>query len=127
MSPKQKRLFTSLTIVLVMALFGPELWLGLEFASLIEVMGAAAFWSSLWIGIKMNLFYFVFKPVSHSLIGVFTPVYHSLTKWDPNFFIPNREIIRKYPAMLVHAVPSLLLIYCLLGTTLGAYILTNIL
>lgn len=115
MSPKQKRLFKFLTIVLVMALFGPELWLGLEFASLIEVIGAAAFWSSIWIGIKMHLFY-----------GVFKPVYHLLTKWDPNFFIPHREIIREFPAMLVHAVPSLLLIYCGLGTTLGAYILTNI-
>ena len=107
MEVKQKQLLKFLTILLVTILVGPEILLGLELASLIELIGVVAFWSSIWIGIKMHFVY-----------GVFTPVYHLLTKWDSNFFIPDRKIIREYPAMLIHAVPSLLLTYSLVGITL---------
>ncbi|WP_133408168.1 hypothetical protein [Parashewanella tropica] len=38
---------------------------------------------------------------------VLAPVYHSISKLDPYFFIPTKNVIKKHPAMLCHAVPFL--------------------
>lgn len=66
--------------------------IGLElFLMLLEVqfIAIAGYYFHVWI-----------KPV-------LTPVYRSICKIDPYFFIPTKNVIKKYPAMLCHAIPFL--------------------
>ena len=115
MDTKLTRFFKFLTFALVMISFGPEILVALELVSLIELIGAAAFWSSIWIGIKMQVVY-----------SVFTPMHHFLRRFDPDFFIPCRKTVKEYPAMLIHAVPTLFLVCFFSGIAIAGNILKNI-
>ncbi|MDG2171010.1 MAG: hypothetical protein P8L44_24140 [Opitutales bacterium] len=89
-----EQLLKTVTITLVFLIAGPEVWVAVEFVSIIEVVGVITFWSSIWVGFKMMPIY---------RLSAF--VIRLLMKLDPNFFIPCKNTIRQMPSMLVHAVP----------------------
>lgn len=43
-----------------------------------------------------------FKPIAK-------PVYKSIQKLDPYFFIPTKSVVAQYPIMFVHAIPGFIL------------------
>ncbi len=68
--------------------------IGLEFfVLLLEVQAIAVFgyYFQTW-----------FKPIVK-------PIYKSIQKIDPYFFIPTKSAVAQYPIMLVHAIPGFIL------------------
>lgn len=69
--------------------------IGLEFfVLLLEVQAIAVFgyYFQTW-----------FKPIAK-------PVYKSIQKFDPYFFIPTKSVIAQYPIVFVHAIPGFILL-----------------
>lgn len=102
------KLVTILTISLL--LLSPELapltlfidTIGLDlFFLLIEVQIVAV------IGNLLNIW---FKPI-------LMPIYKYLLKFDPYFFIPTKDSVYKYPMILCHAVPFMMLL--IIGATVA--------
>ena len=49
--------------------------------------------------------------VQNWLKPIFKPVYISIKKVDPYFFIPTRKVVTKIPSILLHAVPGFMFLY----------------
>ncbi|QXD23659.1 hypothetical protein F7C95_17315 [Opitutia bacterium ISCC 51] len=89
-----EKLLKTVTITLMFIIAGPEVWVAVEFVTLIELVGVMTFWTSIWVGFKMMPIYKLFDSCIRLLM-----------KLDPYFFIPDKNTIRQMPSMLVHAVP----------------------
>ena len=91
--PKTKLLIRIVAPILILAIVGPELGIGLEFIAVIDLMGAGLFLTSVCIGLKWYL-----KTLVSSAV-------RALQKLDPFFFIPKMGQITECPAILSHSVP----------------------
>lgn len=100
---------TTLSVTCVL-LLNPEL---LSFALFADAVGLDIFLLLLEVQIvAVSGYYFHnwFKPI-------LMPFYKFLLKVDPYFFIPTKDSIGKYPVILCHAVPFLMLF--IIGVTVA--------
>ena len=47
----------------------------------------------------------------HWLKPILNPIYLSIKKIDPYFFIPTKAVVIKIPSILLHAVPGVMFLY----------------
>ncbi|WP_282131479.1 hypothetical protein [Pseudoalteromonas aliena] len=75
-----------------MLLAGPEMMIGVELFSLMELMGASSFVIAYYSGVKLFL---------KSLKGKFLNFERYST-----LFLPNVEQLKAMPSLLIHAIPE---------------------
>jgi hypothetical protein len=101
MAPEKRNFILRIAaILLVVAIAGPEMGLGLEAFAVLEIMGAELFFLSFIVGIRL---------IPISVVTV------SLRRWvenhDPNFFVPTISQIKSCPGVIYHAMPGLVSVY----------------
>jgi len=92
----------SSVLLVIFLLLEPEF---IAFAILLDGIGLELFVLLLEVqAIAVFGYYFQtwFKPIAK-------PVYKSIQKFDPYFFIPTKSAVARYPVMLVHAIPGFIL------------------
>ena len=90
-------------LLVIFLLLEPEF---IDFAILIDGIGLELFVLLLEVqAIAVFGYYFQtwFKPIAK-------PVYKSIQKLDPYFFIPTKSVVAQYPIVFVHAIPGFILL-----------------
>ncbi len=89
-----------LAILIIVAVAGPEMGLGLEAFAVLDILGAELFFLSFFVGIR-------FLPISI----VTRPFRNWIERYDPYFFIPKISQIKRCPGIVSHSVPGLVSLY----------------
>lgn len=87
-----KGAWSTLAMIIIFMLAGPEIAVGMELMAMVELLGASTFVLAYFYGVKLWLYkglQVISKFESHS-----------------TFFIPTRNVLKQMPSMVVHAVPE---------------------
>ncbi len=101
-----KGIWYFLAVLIVSCVAGPEILISMELMALVEIFGASTFALMYVSGLKLFLtkaFNSFFKPVLF-------PIYKKLQQLDPYFFVPSYNNVKKFPALLCHSIPGLMLL-----------------
>jgi hypothetical protein len=101
-STERRRLLRALVIVCILIAAGPEIGIALELIGLVDLVGVELFLSLVFGGLLWRL------------RAVLSGLEQFLERLDPFFFVPTRQQVATYPAILVHAVPGLVSV-CIAG------------
>lgn len=87
-----KGFWSTLAMVIVFMMAGPEIMIGMELMAMVELLGASTFVLAYFAGIQLWL---------HN--GV-----KAVSKFEsPSmFFIPTRKTLKEMPSMILHAIPE---------------------
>ena len=87
-----KGFWSTLAMVIVLLMAGPEIMVGMELMAMVELLGASTFVVAYLAGVRLWL--------SKGLNAVSKFESHSL------FFIPSMNTLKEMPTMILHAVPE---------------------
>ncbi len=102
--------------------FKKSLWKVLTFMAVMfflfrpEYMALGLFIDAIGLDIFLLLLEVQFIAVSGYYVQnwvkpIFKPIYLSIKKVDPYFFIPTKKVVTKIPSILLHAVPGFMFLY----------------
>lgn len=96
-----KGLWTSLAMIIVLVMAGPEIILSMELMALAEALGASTFVMVYLSGISL---YFE-KPI------------RTFVQFESkgHFFVPTFDVLKKMPSILVHMLPERTLVFVFLS------------